>query len=230
MSCFPPNKLTLNFTCSPHPLASSSSSFFFTLSSAFTPLIASMLPFSSSLFWSHPFFFLLYVCLNAFTPPLHSHKCFIHQSQHSSTTPGILACSAQSPTPSPSTLLRPNTWCIPRGPRTLSFFLPLALIVHATMLLLLYIQWRQMHLEGLSGCWVTCNVSDNCSFGETWDFSVPLNVLPVYFTQPICHVSRPIQYYGVQNVLLFNASNLKQLNKWMNSLKLNKSLSHVLRN
>lgn len=35
------------------------------------------------------------------------------------------------------------------------------------------------------------------------DLSLSLNVLPpVYFTQSICHVYRPIQYYGVQNVLL----------------------------
>lgn len=143
MLCFPPNRLKLIFTkCCPHPLASSSFSFFVSLlhlhlrTNSLHASVILFLHLCSYLIRS----FFCSVCLNAFTPPLHSYKCFIHQSQHSSTTPGILACSAQLPIPSPSILLRPNTWCIPRGPRTLSFFLPLALIVHGTMLLLLYIQ------------------------------------------------------------------------------------------
>lgn len=63
-------------------------------------------------------------CFNAFTPPLHSCGCFIHQSRHYSTNP---TASSFAPLhlplhhPPPST----NTWSVPGGLYTPSSSAPL---------------------------------------------------------------------------------------------------------
>lgn len=72
----------------------------------------SYLPFYSILILpSFSFLSFLHACLNAFTPTLHSRGCFIHQSQHSSSTRGFLVSPTLSPPPPPP----PNTWSIPGG-------------------------------------------------------------------------------------------------------------------
>lgn len=85
------------------------------------------LPFPLSLhIW--PFLFLfppllfLFGRFNAFTPPLHSCGCFIHQSQHYSTNP---TASSFAPLHLPLHQTPRNTWSVPGGLYTPRYSAPL---------------------------------------------------------------------------------------------------------
>lgn len=66
-------------------------------------------------------------CFNAFTPPLHSRWCFIHQSRRYSTHP-LASYFLPRPSTAATLLLFPNTWYIPGGQGTPSYFPPLFLL------------------------------------------------------------------------------------------------------
>lgn len=72
-----------------------------------------------------PLLLFLFGRFNAFTPPLHSCGCFIHQSRHYSTNPTAssfapLHLPLHHPPPHP-----PNTWSVPGGLYTPSSSAPL---------------------------------------------------------------------------------------------------------